>query len=145
MTLTTSTIMTALRKVLPAIACSFPLALAMGALFAWRNPEHPTSVAVAAMAVCSWPIIATALQVLWFDRNATNAALESGRGDVETAWFQEAAATAFWATMGGLLFLDGIGSALHLDWLAPIGLAHALVLGVGSFALSYLWLRRRDR
>jgi len=145
MTLTTSTITTALPKVLPAIAASFPLALAMGALFAWRNPEHPTSVAVTVMAACTWPIIAMGLQTLWFERNATNTAIESGRADVETAWFHEAAATAFWATMGGLLFLDSFGSALKLAWLSPVGLAHAMILGIGSFGLSYLWLRRRDR
>ncbi len=145
MTLTTATITTALRKVLPAIAASFPLALAMGALFAWRNPQHPTSVAVTVMAACTWPIIAIALQILWFERSETNSAIESGRADVETAWFHEAAATAFWATMGGLLFLDSFGSALKVAWLSPVGLAHAMILGIGSFGLSYLWLRRRDR
>ena len=45
------------------------------------------------------------------------------------------------AAIGGLLFLEGVGSALTVSWMAPVGLAHALVLGLGTFAGSYLWLR----
>jgi hypothetical protein len=44
-----------------------------------------------------------------------------------------------------LLFLDGVGGALDVGWMSPVGLAHALVLGLGTFGASYLWQRARDR
>jgi hypothetical protein len=143
--------LTALRTItsapgLPAIAASFPLALAMGALYAWRNPEHPTSVAVTVMAACTWPIIAIALQILWFERSEhqlRNRVRTRGRRD---RLVPRGRGHSLLHHHGRLLFLDSIGSALKLGpGSQPVGLTHALVLGIGSFALSYLSLRRRDR
>lgn len=117
------------------------LALLFGALMASRNPDDPASVVVVVAALTTWPVVAVALQVLWFDRAATGRDIAQGELGVEHAWFQEAAATAFVTMIGGLLFLEGVGSALTVSWMAPVGLAHALVLGLGTFAGSYLWLR----
>ena len=117
------------------------LALLFGALMASRNPDDPASVVVVVAALTTWPVVAVALQVLWFDRAATGRDIAQGELGVEHAWFQEAAATAFATMIGGLLFLEGVGSALNVSWMAPVGLAHALVLGLGTFAGSYLWLR----
>jgi hypothetical protein len=117
------------------------LALLFGALMASRNPDDPASVVVVVAALTTWPVVAVALQVLWFDRAATGRDIAQGELGVEHAWFQEAAATAFATMIGGLLFLEGVGSALTVSWMAPVGLAHALVLGLGTFAGSYLWLR----
>ena len=117
------------------------LALLFGALMASRNPDDPASVVVVVAALTTWPVVAAALQVLWFDRAATGRDIAQGELGVEHAWFQEAAATAFATMIGGLLFLEGVGSALTVSWMAPVGLAHALVLGLGTFAGSYLWLR----
>ena len=117
------------------------LALLFGALMASRNPDDPASVVVVVAALTTWPVVAVALQVLWYDRAATGRDIAQGELGVEHAWFQEAAATAFATMIGGLLFLEGVGSALTVSWMAPVGLAHALVLGLGTFAGSYLWLR----
>ena len=117
------------------------LALLFGALMASRNPDDPASVVVVVAALTTWPVVAVALQVLWFDRAATGRDIAQGELGVEHAWFQEAAATAFVTMIGGLLFLEGVGSALTVSWMAPVGLAHALVLGLGTFAGSCLWLR----
>ena len=64
---------------------------------------------------------------------------------VEHAWTQEAGATAFFTMIGGLIFLDTVGDVLNLSWMSPVGLTHALVLGFGTFAVSYGWLRARGR
>jgi hypothetical protein len=47
--------------------------------------------------------------------------------------------------IGGLICVQALGEAFRIPWLSPIGLTHVLVLGLGTFALSYLWLRRRGR
>ena len=121
------------------------LALLFGALMASRNPDDPASVVVVVAAFTTWPVVAVALQVLWFDRAATGRDIAQGELGVEHAWFQEAAATAFATMIGGLLFLEGVGVALDVSWMAPVGLVHALVLGLGTFAGSYLWLRFAQR
>ena len=117
------------------------LGLVFGLLMASRNPGAPASVVVVVTAFTTWPVITVALQVLWFDRAATGRDIAQGELGVEHAWFQEAGATAFATMIGGLLFLEGVGGALNVSWMAPVGLAHALVLGLGTFAGSYLWLR----
>ena len=121
------------------------LALLFGALMASRNPDDPASVVVVVAALTTWPVVAVALQVLWFDRATTERDIAQGELGVEHAWFQEAAATAFATMIGGLLFLEGVGVALDVSWMAPVGLVHALVLGLGTFAGSYLWLRFAQR
>ena len=121
------------------------LALLFGALMASRNPDDPASVVVVVAAFTTWPVVAVALQVLWFDRAATGRDIAQGELGVEHAWFQEAGATAFATMIGGLLFLEGVGGTLNVSWMAPVGLVHALVLGLGTFAGSYLWLRFAQR
>ena len=71
------------------------LALLFGALMASRNPDDPASVVVVVAALTTWPVVAVALQVLWFDRAATGRDIAQGELGVEHAWFQEAAATEF--------------------------------------------------
>lgn len=133
------------RRWLPAVVTGAALAAAFAALYIWRNPERPPGVAFVAMLAMAWPILAIGVHVLWFDRERTNVEADRGKDDVERAWITEAAATAFFGTLGGLLALDTIGSALRLSWLSPIGLVHVFGLGLGLFALSYLWVRRQGR
>jgi len=135
-----STVQTWWRAALGGLA----VALLFGALVASRNGGDETSVVVVT-AFATWPVIAFALQAFWFDRATTERDLAQGELSVEHAWLQEAAATAFVTMVGGLLFLNGVGDALNLAWMSPVGLTHALVLGLGTFALSYLWLRLRSR
>ena len=97
------------------------------------------------MAILTWPVLTIALQMLVFDRRATDAEIDRAKDDVERAWFQEAGATAFVTLIGGLSLCPGPRRGLRIPWLSPIGLTHVLVLGLGTFALSYLWLRRRGR
>ena len=117
----------------------------VGLRVASRNPDERASGGVADEACTTWPVVAVALQVLWFDRAATGRDIAQGELGVEHAWFQEAAATAFATMIGGLLFLEGVGGALNVSWMAPVGLVHALVLGLGTFAGSYVWLRFAQR
>ncbi len=77
------------------------------------------------------------------DRAATDAADPAGAGDVERAWSREASEIAFLTVMAGALVAEGLGTALHIGWLAPVGISHVLALGFGSYAVSYLWLRHR--
>lgn len=121
------------------------LALLFGALLASRNSGDQAARYVVVTAVVTWPVFAVALQAFWFDRATTEREVAKGELSVEHAWFQEAAATAFVTMIGGLLFLNGVGEALNVAWMSPVGLTHALVLGLGSFAASYLWLRARGR
>ena len=101
------------------------LGLVFGLLMASRNPGAPASVVVVVTAFTTWPVITVALQVLWFDRATTERDIAQGELGVEHAWFQEAAATAFATKIGGLLFLEGVGGALNVSWMAPVGLVHA--------------------
>lgn len=128
-----------------ATLAGFVLALLFGALVASRNTRDEAWLVVVVTALVTWPVMTVALQVFWFDRASTEREVAQGELSVEHAWFQEAAATAFVTMIGGLLFLDAVGDALNLAWMSPVGLTHALVLGLGTFATSYLWLRARGR
>lgn len=121
------------------------LALLFGALVASRNPQHELALVVGVTGVITWLIFAAALQLFLFDRAATERDLAKGELSVEHAWTQEAGATAFFTMIGGLIFLDTVGDVLNLSWMSPVGLTHALVLGFGTFAVSYGWLRARGR
>lgn len=134
-----------LRTWVPAIAAGLVLAVAAGAAYAWRNPGQPRLLSIVVMAILTWPVLTIALQMLVFDRRATDAEIDRAKDDVERAWFQEAGATAFVTLIGGLTCVQALGDAFRIPWLSPIGLTHVLVLGLGTFALSYLWLRRRGR
>lgn len=118
-------------------------AIALGALYSWRNPDQPLAVSLLVMSLMTWPVLTVAFQMLWFDRARTDAEFHRAKDDVERSWVQEASATAFATLIGGLICFEYLGAALRLSWLSPIGLPHVLVLGLGTFALSYLWLRRR--
>lgn len=133
------------RRWLPATLAGLVVALAFAALVASRRPDWPAAVALVVFTATTWPVAAVGLQMLWFDRARTDREIAQGELDVERAWFQEAAATAFVTMVGGLVLLDGVGDALDLGWMSPVGLTHALVLGLGTFGLSYLWLRARGR
>ena len=117
------------------------LALAFGALMAARNPEQPFGLQVAVVAATAWPIIAGALQWLWFDRDTVNAEVDRGRDSIEHSWRQEAAATSFYTLIGGLVALDTLGDVARITWLSPIGLVHVLALGGVTYVGSYLYLR----
>ena len=94
-------------------------------------------------AATGWPILAGALQWLWFDRKAVDADLDKGRHSIEHAWHQEAAATSFYTLIGGLVAFETIGGVAHLDWLSPIRLVHVLALGAVAYLASLLYLRAK--
>lgn len=119
------------------------LALAFGAFLAWRNPERPFWLQVAVFAATGWPILAGALQWLWFDRKAVEADLDRGRDSIEHSWHQEAAATSFYTLIGGLIVFETVGDVAQLDWLSPIGLVHVLALGALTYLASLLYLRAK--
>ena len=119
------------------------LALAFGALMAWRNPERPFWVQVVIFAATGWPILAGALQWLWFDRETVDAELDKGRDSIEHAWHQEAAATSFYTLIGGLIALETVGDVARIAWLSPIGLVHVLALGGLTYVGSFLYLRAK--
>jgi len=133
------------RHWLPATLLGLLAALAFAGLVASRRPQWPIAVTLVVFTATAWPVLTMGLQVLWFDRARTDREVAQGELSVEHAWFQEAGATAFVTMIGGLLFLDGVGEALDVGWMSPVGLPHALALGLGSFGASYLWLRARDR
>lgn len=141
MTTTAST----LRRWIPAILSGAATAAVFAGIYAWRNPDQPALVAFAVMAVVSWPILTFAFQLLWFDRSRTNAEVDKGKDDVERMWITEAAANAFAGTLGGLVFLETVGSAFRISWLSPITLTHVLVLAIGLFVACYAWVRTQGR
>ncbi|MGG5258366.1 hypothetical protein [Phycicoccus avicenniae] len=136
---------TATRRWLPATLLGLAVALAFAGLVVSRRPDWPAAVGLTVFTLTTWPVVTVGLQMLWFDRARTDREVAQGEMSVERTWFQEAAATAFVTLIGGLLFLDGVGDALDVGWMSPVGLPHALVLGLGTFGLSYLWLRARGR
>lgn len=129
------------RRWAKAVALGAVLALLFGILIAWRNPERAFWIQVPVFAATSWPIIASALQWLWFDRERVDADLDRGRDSIEHAWHQEAAATSFYTLIGGLIALETLGDVAQLDWLSPIGLVHVLALGGVTYLGSLLYLR----
>lgn len=133
------------RRWLSATLVGLAAALAFAGLVVSRRPDWPVGVALAVFTATTWPVVTVGLQTLWFDRARTDREIAQGELSIERAWSQEAAATAFVTMTGGLVFLEGVGDALDVRWLSPVGLPHALVLGLGTFALSYLWLRARGR
>ena len=134
---------TKVRRWVPAVVCGLVAALAFAAVVVWRNPDKPVLVSMIVYTFCTWPILTWAFQMLVFDREGTNAEIDAGKETVERAWSREAAETAFFALMGGLLLLDTIGNVFRIGWLDPIGMVHVYVLGLGTYAASYLWLRVR--
>lgn len=134
-----------LRHWLPAAVGGAVLGALVAALFAWRNPQMAPLVAFLVSLTLTWPVLTVGLQLLWFDRVRTDADVEAHAHDIERAWYQEAAATAFAALMGGLVFCEYFGGALRLSWLSPVGITHVLVLGGVTFLGSYAWLRRTHR
>ena len=133
------------RRWLPATLVGLAVALAFAALVASRRPDWPLATALVVFTATCWPVVTVGLQTLWFDRARTDREIAQGELSIEHAWSQEAAATAFVTMLGGLVFLEGVGDALDVGWMSPVGLPHALVLGLGTFGLSYLWLRARGR
>ena len=71
-------------------------------------PERPFWAQVLVFAATGWPILAGALQWLWFDRQAVEADLDKGRDSIEHSWHQDAAATSFYTLIGGLIALETI-------------------------------------
>lgn len=132
---------------LPAVAASAALgliaALLLGGLFAWRGDGGDPLLRLAVMTLVCWPALAIGAHLLVVDREATDALDAQGEQSVERWWSDRAAATAFFATMGGLAAAEGIGRALDIGWLAPVGLWHALALGLGSYAIGYARQRAR--
>jgi hypothetical protein len=126
-----------------AIVLGAVLALAFGALMAWRNPERPFWLQVAIFAAMSWPIVAGSLQWLWFDRETVEAELDKGRDSIEHSWAQEAAATSFYTLIGGLIVLQTLGDVARIGWLSPIGLVHVVTLGGLTYVGSLLYLRAK--
>ena len=130
-----------LRRLALPVAGGAVLGLGLGAVAAWRHPDDSVLVTLVVWTLTTGPVLAMALLLFVTDRAATDAASESGAGDVERAWSRGAAETAFFTVMGGVVLAEGLGGALDVGWLAPVGIAHVLVLGFGSYAASYLWLR----
>jgi len=80
-----------LRTWVPPIAAGLVLAVAAGAAYAWRNPGQPTLLSIVVMAILTWPVLTIALQMLVFDRRATDAEIDRAKDDVERAWFRRRA------------------------------------------------------
>lgn len=131
------------RRWASAVVLGAVLALAFGAFLAWRNPERDFSLQVAVFAATAWPILAGALQWLWFDRKAVEADIDRGRDSIEHSWHQEAAAASFYTLIGGLIAFETLGDVAHLTWLSPIGLIHVLTLGGLTYLGSLLYLRAK--
>lgn len=77
------------------------------------------------------------------DRATTDREIAAHQHDVEASWVKEAGSTAFFVLIGGLIFAETLGDVLRLSWLSPVGLPHVLVLGLGTFAVTY-WYERRS-
>lgn len=133
-----------LRSWARAVALGAVLALAFGAVLAWRNPDRPFWLQLAVFTATSWPILTIGLQMLWFDREATDAEIDRESESIEHAWHREAGQTAFYTLIGGLIAMETLGDVAHISWLSPIGLVHVLVLGLVTYAASYLYLRRKN-
>jgi hypothetical protein len=132
-----------LRRLAPPLAGGLALGVALGLLAARRNPEDPWLVTVLVWALVTGPVMGAGLLLFVTDRAASEAASRAGAADVERAWSREASEIAFLTVMAGAVVAEGIGTALRVGWLAPVGLVHVLTLGFGSYAVSYLWLRHR--
>ena len=133
------------RQWLPSVLGGLALAVLVAGVVASRRTDWPRVVTLVVFTAAVWPVLTAGLQILWFDRHRSAEVEAAGEHDVETARVRDASATAFAATMGGLLFLEGVGGALDVAWMAPVGLAHALLLGVGGFGLTWGWLRIQGR
>lgn len=131
------------RRWVRAVVLGAVLALAVGTFMAWRNPERDFWLQVAVFAATAWPILAGALQWLWFDRKTVEAEIDRGRDSIEFSWHQVAAATSFYTLIGGLMALETLGDVAQLAWLSPIGLIHVLALGGLTYVASLLYLRAK--
>ena len=132
-----------LRRLAPPLAGGLALGVALGLLASDRNPQDPWLLTVLVWTLATGPVMGAGLLLFVTDRAATDAASQAGAADVERAWSREASEVAFLTVMAGVVVAEGIGTALHIGWLAPVGLVHVLTLGFGSYAASYLWLRHR--
>lgn len=134
---------TATTPLLHSAALGLLPALALGCLFAWRGDGGDPLLRLVVMTVVCWPVLAVGAHLLVVDRERVDADVARGEESVERWWSDQAAATAFFATIGGLVLAEGLGRALDVEWLAPVGIWHALLLGLGSYATAYLARRTR--
>lgn len=132
-----------LRRWSRSIVLGAALALTFGAFMAWRNTERPFWLQLAVFAATAWPVLAAALQWLWFERKSVEADIDRGRHSIEFSWHQEAAATSFYTLIGGLIALQTLGDVAQIDWLSPIGMVHVLTLGGVTYIASLLYLRAK--
>ncbi|MCA0335744.1 MAG: hypothetical protein LCH66_02565 [Actinobacteria bacterium] len=131
------------RRWVAPVLISLPLTAALATFVAWRRPDQPFWLVVAVFTVVLLPTVATGLKVLVTDRATTDREIAAHQHDVETSWVKEAGSTAFFVLIGGLIFAETLGDVLRLSWLSPVGLPHVLVLGLGTFAVTY-WYERRS-
>lgn len=131
------------RYVIPILA-GLALGLVYGWVVAWRGTGAfwPTLIVQAAV---STPILAVAVRLFVTDRARLTADTERHAFDVERHWATQAAATSFAVLIGGLVLADTLGEILRIGWLSPVTIDHVLVLGLGTFVVSYLHQRRAAR
>lgn len=130
------------RRVIIPIAGGLALALLYGWIAAWRGQGAfwPTLLVQAAVTT---PLFAIGVRLFVTDRGRTNTQIDRHAHDVERQWSMNAAATSFYVLVSGLVLAETLGDVLRIAWLSPVTLDHVLVLGLGSFALCYLYERRR--
>ncbi|WP_018157807.1 hypothetical protein [Demetria terragena] len=108
------------------------------------HPDKPLWVSVFAYAAACGPILAAGVYYLLLNRRVMNEAQEAARHNVEAHWAEQAGLPAWTATIVILIAISLFGQAIGVSWLEHLGTAHVAVVGLGSYAVSYFLIKRRE-
>lgn len=130
------------RNLVPSAIAGLLSAFAFAAIVAWRQHETSPWLIITIYTVMTLPVFTLGWSLLWFDREQTKRESDAGADTIERNWTSEAAATAFWAVMAGVILLESLGGVLDIGLFSPIGWTHVLIVGGLAYGLSYVYLRR---
>lgn len=130
------------RNLVPSAIAGLLSALAFAAIVAWRQPGTSPLVLVTVFTAMTMPVFTIGWSMLWFDRNETRRISDASADTIERSWTSEAASTAFWWVLAGVILLESMGSVLNIGVFAPVGFIHVLVVGGLAYGLSYLHIKR---
>lgn len=108
------------------------------------HPDQALWLVVLVYALTAGPVLAIGFHLLVLDRGQIEQARHAAQDNVETSWAQQAGNSAWAATVTILVGMSLAGQAAGISWLEHLGTAHVAIVGMGSWAISYLLIKRRE-
>lgn len=136
--------MTTPTKVALSIAVGLSGGAFLGLAMSNAHSDRPLWLVVLVYALACGPVLGGGFHLLVLDRSQTERTQRAAQDNVETTWAQRAGSTAWVATVTILIALSMIGQATGVEWLEQLGTAHVAIVGMGSWIISYLLIKRQE-